>query len=54
MKESSQWHIPRMLMGGVIWFDDVDRLGGATLAASEVFGAFGLRRELSHPYVRFE
>lgn len=52
VKESAEWLIPRMVPGGVIWFDDVDRLAGATRAAEELFGS-RLQRDLSHPYVRF-
>lgn len=52
VKDASEWLIPRMVKGGVIWFDDVDRLAGATRAALEVFGQYGLRREYSHPYVK--
>lgn len=52
-KDSCEWLIPRMVPGGVIWFDDVDRLAGATRAAEELFGS-RLQRGLSHPYVRFD
>lgn len=51
VKEASLWLIPRMVPGGVIWFDDVDRLEGATRAAEEVFPG-KLIRDKSHPYVR--
>lgn len=53
VKESCQWLIPRMVPEGIIWFDDVDRLGGATKAAEELFGP-RIRRHLSHAYVRIE
>lgn len=51
VKESAEWLIPRMVPGGVIWFDDVDRLAGATRAAEELF-AGRILRDRSHAYVR--
>jgi hypothetical protein len=43
-----------MVRGGIIWFDDVEALTGATVAVKEFSDATG--REIHHdykPYMRF-
>lgn len=51
--EAFDWLVPRMLPGGVIWMDDVDKLAGATRAAVERFGDRILRVTPGRPHVRF-
>ena len=38
IREASEYLIPRMVSGGVIWFDDYNCLSGATRAVHDVFG----------------
>lgn len=38
VKESAQYLLPRMVHGGIIWFDDFNCLPGAAKAVYEVFG----------------
>ena len=53
VKETAEYLRPRMMEGGVMWFDDSPCLAGAAKATLELFGE---RRELSatgQHYVRF-
>jgi hypothetical protein len=52
VKEASEWLIPRMLPGGVIWFDD-GCLQSARNAMTEVFGARIERTRTQKEMVRF-
>lgn len=54
VREASEYLIPRMMEGGVIWFDDTVCLAGAHLAAREIFAdRLRLSSEAGKHYVRF-
>ena len=38
VKEAAQFLLPKMVQGGILWFDDFNHLPGATKAVYEVFG----------------
>lgn len=47
VREASLFLVPRMVPGGVIWFDDSPCLTGARIAVSELFGE---RVRISHDF----
>ena len=44
--------LPKMLPGGVIWFDDYGHLDGATRAVDALFGPGIIRAKCNKVYVR--
>jgi Methyltransferase domain len=53
VKESALYLIPKMVKGGIIWFDDSPHLAGALKATTELFGDRLRLSESKRHHVRF-